>query len=99
MKLSAITVLLCGSLASAGWIELKTASGRSTNTGDANKGCLGPVAGRGPYKLIAHDFKPKSLKIYAGANCKGEVLNSCTGCTSLTAGNAKRRGAVWGWFS
>ncbi|EFW21281.1 hypothetical protein CPSG_01438 [Coccidioides posadasii str. Silveira] len=105
MKFSSVAILLLSSFASAGYISLSTASGRSTDTGDANKGCFGPVAGKGPYKITAHGgLKPKELRIYAGKDCKEPVLAKCKArkegdCQSLSGGSSKMTGAVWGWFA
>ncbi|KMU76303.1 hypothetical protein CISG_01038 [Coccidioides immitis RMSCC 3703] len=94
MKFSSVAILLLSSFASAGYISLSTASGRSTDTGDANKGCFGPVAGKGPYKITAHGgLKPKELRIYAGKDCKEPVLAKCKArkegdCQSLSGGSS-----------
>ncbi|KAL8734673.1 MAG: hypothetical protein Q9166_001329 [cf. Caloplaca sp. 2 TL-2023] len=45
--------------------------------------CMGPVSGKPPYHMEAHDFIPAQMTLYRDAGCWDQYINSCTDCVKL----------------
>lgn len=73
----------------AGYVQLCSSDGQCADTGDANSNTnLGPVGGKPPFTMVAHDVEPTIMSLFDSTCGEGSTgyLETCDDCTSITTG-------------